>query len=127
MVTYFLFSSLISCISLVFGVKQPTKKRKVEASGKKEAHGDEIDDGDDGNDIDNDEGNDDNDDNDDEDDDDDTPAEAATKKRDKIHIASLHRTHTHGSASVSVDRQDCSLAWLRRLMGYKDREFTEQR
>eukprot|EP00041_Stephanoeca_diplocostata_P016999 m.337598 g.337598 ORF g.337598 m.337598 type:complete len:231 (-) comp20554_c0_seq1:1410-2102(-) len=97
--------------------EQVAKKRKLENNDDK-TNDDENDDGND------DEGNEDDDDN---DDDEDAPADATTKKRDKIHIASLHRTHTHGSASVSIDRQDCSLAWLRRLMGYKDREFTEQR
>lgn len=40
-------------------------------------------------------------------------------------IRALHRTG--GNATMLAERQDCTLHWLRKLMGYKDREFTELR
>eukprot|EP00035_Acanthoeca_spectabilis_P007353 m.135808 g.135808 ORF g.135808 m.135808 type:complete len:208 (+) comp13914_c0_seq2:65-688(+) len=47
------------------------------------------------------------------------------KRETEEEIRSLHRTG--GNATMIAERQDCSLYWLRKLMGYKDREYTELR
>mmetsp|Transcript_21117 Transcript_21117/g.54949 ORF Transcript_21117/g.54949 Transcript_21117/m.54949 type:complete len:214 (+) Transcript_21117:79-720(+) len=47
------------------------------------------------------------------------------KRETEEEIRALHRTG--GNATMLAERQDCSLHWLRKLMGYKDREYTELR